>query len=256
MNTRIALLICGVVLFAGCKKKFDIVPPEVVYMDINGQTEDVVLSSGTFYSLAYQVKDNSGVDHIDIRVRKGFNFETNVYNTPIDFFYGNGFDYDQTVKTESVPFNLPNNVAAGSYRVGILPSDNDNVNGVERFIDFIVVTGKEPVMNVTLSSTSDPSPPVIQARRGDNLKFEGTATSATDISKVKVEMLSGVKSVYSKVIDFPGSADNAIDLTAISDSLKAFVDPINGTGFYKFVIQVIDANGQAAVKAFKVQVVF
>lgn len=254
MTSRIALLIAGVVLFAGCKKKFDIVPADVEYMDINGKTDEIVLNAGTNYSFGYRVNDNSGVDYITMKVSKGFEFEGNVTYTANDFFFANGFPYDQTVKTDAIAFNLPQNITSGSYRIGLLASDNDNNNSVERFLDFIVTNGKEPVMNVNFSTTSDNIPTEYQARRSDNLMFNGTVTSDVDLTMIKVQFIEDTRSVFSKVFYLNGSNDTSVDLKTVSDSMKCFVDPAEGLGKYNFVIHAVDASGEAAVKVFKVRV--
>ncbi|MES2629558.1 MAG: DUF4625 domain-containing protein [Bacteroidota bacterium] len=251
------ILLSGVVLATGCKKKLDIAPPDVVYMNINGASEDIVLTAGNNYSFFYQIEDNSGVDYVNIKVQKGFNFETNPEKTAADFFLSNGFDYDQKVKTEGISFNPPSNVSAGSYRVSVKPSDNNDNNNVERFLDFIVVNGTEPKMtDFGFSSTTDSLSEVVSARRGDNLVFYGKAESGTDIAKVKIEFLNATKSLLYKEIPFSGTTDFAVDLKQISDSLKITVDPIWGRGDYKVVVHVIDSNGQAAVKIFKMKVVY
>lgn len=225
-------------------------------MNINGQTENIILSSDTKYSFFYQVSDNTGVDRIDIRVRKGFENETSVVTTPTDFFFSSGIVYDQTVKTEGIAFNLPKNITAGSYRIGVKPSDTDDNNNLERFLDFIVVNGKQPTMDAKLFGSFDTTSPEIVAHKGEKLTLSGNVSSATDISQIKVELLSPTKSIFSKVLTYPGAGDFAIDLKAISDSLQYTINPIVGVGDYHYVLHAVDKNGDAAVKVFKVIIRF
>lgn len=256
MSRKLALLLSGVIFLSACKK-LDIDPPVVDYFYIENHPDNIVLKAGDFYSMYYGANDNSGINHIDIKVTKGFFFEQDVERTGTDFFYSNGSTYDQKVKTTGLPLNIPASAMPGSYRISVTPKDNNNNVYPERYLEFILTNGKEPKITSQISSPlfgyglySDS----IQAKRGDNLQFNGGIVANNNIKKLKVDFYSNSRNPYHKIIDYKDSTTKTVDLKMLSDSLNFTIDPITVYGDYKFVITAIDDKGQAGVKIFKIHV--
>jgi hypothetical protein len=252
MNKQI-LLFGAVALLFGCKK-YDIEPPTVNEFNIEGQTSNIVLDAGGRYSLFYQVEDNQEVDRIDIRVRKGFEFENDFETTSNDFFFSDGRSYDQKAKSEGIAFNPPGGVAAGSYRVGILASDPNNNLTLERFLDFVLVNGRQPAMDVVIESTFEAKSPNVRARRGDRLMFKGLVNAQRDIKKLKFAFFNNDRMLFSKSYDLPGASDLQLDMDQWSDSLDFIISPETVFGDYRFTVSATDNEGQTGVSVFNVKI--
>ncbi len=257
MNFKSLALLTGVVLVFGCKK-YDIHPPVLTEINIEGNTQNIVLQAGTNYSLYYKLADNTGVDHIKIASIKGFKYEDSVEITKNDFAFIYALDYDQKTKSEPIAFNVPANASAGSYRVKVDISDgNDNVV-TEKSLNFVVVGGSnnQPSITSDLTTTSDSAKGyTVSARRGDNLMFDGYVSSpANDITQLKLEIIGESKNVYSKIFRYTGTSDFTLDLKAFSNSLKLVLNPVTAIGDYQVNLYVTNSTGQVGVRTFKMNV--
>jgi hypothetical protein len=256
MKLQPLLFLAGSLLAFSCSK-YDRLPPKIEFINISGQTSGIELTAGNQYALDYRIEDNKKIRLVQINARKGFRSEQNVYVNSKDFTYANGFDPDNSVKQEPIRFPIPATSRAGSYRITINAKDGNGNMPSERTLNFVINHPDAPYVGLNIKTTfNDLVPPVFDVKRADRIEISGTATDATDITMVKVDLVGENTSLFSNVFDVPGTADTSIDIAQVIGSYVFRVPATAETGPYDLMISVTSKSGHTTVKTYRLNVMF
>jgi hypothetical protein len=202
-------------LFA-CSKDGDKNRPKITDLNINSETEDIVVQAGQTAAINFTVTDNEGLSQIRMDIHDAFDGHIHGKITAFDKFFWEQIDTlnGLTEYTGSINLNIPDSVAAGPYHLDVLVVDLEGNQSEIGLLDLIIDHSFNPEISITSHDFTNE----LHVDKGTSLILQGAVTDDIDLTEVFIVVerednghthgkTSGTEELFLFGQDLPGSSD-------------------------------------------------
>lgn len=235
--TLVALL-TFTVLNISCNKEKDEEAPEINNMNIDDSNEEVYVPAGSGFEISAVISDNKELSQMKLDIHSNFDghgHKNNLVEFQMIEIYdleGNTFNYNEVIE-------VPENIIAGPYHVGLFVVDKEGNEGLEEVMNLIVTRPDAPQVNFSAPDfNTSPS-----YSSGDTLKLYGMVTDNGHLVEIVVSLkeINGNSEVFSQDFDLttePQGWDMQVDGNLNIPIVSGFT-----SGKYSLLIRAEDNLG-------------